>query len=116
MYSTTPPDVNAVALAVYHESRGEPRQCQILVASVVTNRMKTRDKNARQVVSEPGQFSWYNTRKRVTDKDAWHQSVAVARHALATPNISRYEYFHKGKRGGYRCGRQVFSVAYRARK
>lgn len=113
MYSTTPPDVNAVALAVYHEARGEPKRCQILVASVVTNRMDDRGKTARQVVKEPGQFSWYGKRKKVTEKEAWEQSVAVARHVLATPNISPYHYFHRGTRGGYRCGGQVFSIAYK---
>lgn len=116
MYSTTPPDVRAVALAVYHEARGEPLQCQMLVASVVKNRMKHRKKTAKQVVAEPYQFSWYGKGKKVNEHDAYRQAVVVAETVLAKPSISKYQYFHKGKRGGFRCGEQVFSIAYNPHK
>jgi spore germination cell wall hydrolase CwlJ-like protein len=112
MLPAPPPDVHAIALAVYHEARGEPYQCQLLVASVVINRMEARNKTAHGVISEPGQFKWYGKRK-VKDGKSFRQSVAVAKKAVANPDISPYHYFHKGKRGGYRCGDQVFMVTYK---
>lgn len=112
MLPVPPPDIHAIALAVYHESRGEPFTCQILVASVVKNRMKSRKKTAHEVISEKGQFKWYGHRKVIKEKGAYYQSIAVAEMVLSSPKIAPYQFFHKGKRGGFRCGEQVFSIAY----
>lgn len=110
MLPAPPPDVHAIALAVYHEARGEPFQCQLLVASVVVNRMEARNKTAHGVIAESGQFSWYGKKQKVKDKKSYKQSVVIAKKALANPEISNYQYFHKGKHGGFRCGGQVFRV------
>ncbi|MFW3388084.1 UNVERIFIED_CONTAM: cell wall hydrolase, partial [Kocuria sp. CPCC 205274] len=51
-------DTLYTAVTVYKEARGEPRQCQVLVAEVVRNRMDNKGKSAQQIVKERGQFSW----------------------------------------------------------
>lgn len=113
MISTPPADVHAVALAIYHEARNQPKICQLWVGSVVKNRMKTRSMTAREVISEKKQFTWYHNRKIIKEPEAFQKSVDMAKIVLSVPQIVRYEYFHRGKRGGVVCGDQVFRVAYR---
>jgi len=112
MFDAPPVELHAVALAVYHESRNQPKHCQMLVASVVINRMKSRKMSALQVVSQKGQFTWYGKRRVVNEWGAYKQSLVVAKKVLNGPPISRYQYFHLGKHGGIRCGDQVFSVHF----
>lgn len=49
-----------VALAVYHEARGEPLVGQHAVAQVVMNRALRDPAKACEVVFKPYQFSWAN--------------------------------------------------------
>lgn len=128
-------DTLYVATAVYHEARGEPRQCQLLVAEVIRNRMDDKGKTAKQVVKEKGQFSWnYVLRNKTiqteyqrlqikaskSDKErkALAQSVSIATTVLqpAYDTKSNYQYFHsiRGKGFDAQCGKLKFSVNYRS--
>jgi spore germination cell wall hydrolase CwlJ-like protein len=87
--------VFCMALAVYHEARGEPADGQIMVAQVA---LKRANGNANQVCKEvfrPKQFSWANEKVvktragwalheslRPTDRNAWAQAQHVARYVL----------------------------------
>lgn len=113
MISTPPADVHAVALAIYHESRDQPKICQLWVGSVVKNRMKTRGMTAKEVISEKKQFTWYRHRKIINEPEEFKKAIDLAKAVLSAPQIVRYEYFHRGKRGGIVCGDQVFRVTYR---
>lgn len=104
-------DIHVVALAVYQESRGEPFQCQVLVASVVRNRMKDKDKSGFGVIIEKGQFTWRHNSK-VTDWKAYARSVKVASYVLHAKQVAPYRFFKVGQKGGKICGKQVFSVKY----
>ena len=106
-------EIHAVALAVYHESRGEPLECQVLVASVVKHRMNVRGLTAREVISQSGQFTWYKHNPPIKEVGAYAQSLVVARLVLAAPKVSKYEFFHRGKSGDYRCGKQVFNYEFK---
>lgn len=106
-------EIHSVALAVYHEARGEPLECQVLVASVVKHRMKVRNLKAKEVISQSGQFTWYKYNPPIKEPAAYAQSFMVARLVLATPKVSNYEYFHRGSSGDYRCGKQVFNLTFK---
>lgn len=106
-------DVHSVALAVYHEARGEPLECQFLVASVVKNRMKKRKKTAAQVVAEPSQFSWYRWRAIIKEPKAMELAKSVAWVTLNVPDFSQYQYFSRDQRHGVTCGNQKFSETWK---
>lgn len=106
-------DVQAVALAVYHESRGEPIECQFLVASVVKNRMKKRKKTAAQVIAEPNQFSWYRWRAIIKEPQAMELAKSVAWITMYAPDFSKYEFFSRGQPHGTVCGAQKFSETWK---
>lgn len=108
-------DVHAVALAVYQEARGEPFQCQVLVASVVRNRMEDKDKSGFHVITQHGQFTW-DHKSKVTDWKAYARSVKVAQYVLKSPQVAPYRFFKVGKHGGKVCGGQVFSIKYNSKK
>lgn len=107
----TDADLHATALAVYQEARGEPFKCQVLVASVVRNRMEDERKNAHHIIHQHGQFTW-NHKAPVKDWKAYNASLKVASYVLHAPTVSPYRYFRKGKHKGHVCGGQVFTVKY----
>lgn len=107
-------DVHAVALAVYQEARGEPFQCQVLVASVVRNRMEDKEKTGFGVITEHGQFTW-NHRSKVTNWKSYARSVKVAEYVLNAKQVAPYRFFKVGKYShgkGTVCGKQVFITKY----
>ncbi len=110
----TAADLHATALAVYHEARGEKFECQVLVASVVRNRMEDEEKTAHHVIKQRGQFTWKHT-SPVTDWKAYNASLKVASYVLHAPKVAPYRYFRKGKHKGHVCGGQVFTVNYWAK-
>lgn len=86
-----------VALAVYHEARGEPIVGQHAVAQVVMNRAERDPTKACEVVFKPYQFSWANplttapnpqVRKQLAksllprNKRAWHLAKQVAHYTV----------------------------------
>lgn len=100
-----------VALTAYHEARGEPAMCQLLVAETVRNRMDDRSLTAKQVVRQKHQYSWTTVikNKSVTqeykriqrtadpaDKAALDKAVVLAQWVLSPMyvSVSDVKYFH----------------------
>lgn len=121
-------DTLYTAVTVYKEARGEPRQCQVLVAEVVRNRMDDKGKTAQQIVKERGQFSWLpllrgksirteydrlSIKGKKNDKEALQNAVLIANQVLHpeynTGNNLFYFHSHKGRRHDVKCGNLYFS-------
>lgn len=75
-----------LALAIYHEARGETKQSKLAVAHVVLNRTKSRIFPATvcEVVYQRGQFSWTQDRHSDTPRErkAWLTSQRIADRVL----------------------------------
>lgn len=75
-----------LALNIYFEARNQPVKGQYAVAHVTLNRANQKDKSIKEVVLEPGQFSWVQKRHRkmeaiqipVHEKEAFNKAVQVA--------------------------------------
>ncbi|MCS5736560.1 cell wall hydrolase [Herbiconiux daphne] len=121
-------DTLYTAVTVYKEARGEPRQCQVLVAEVVRNRMDNKGKSAQQIVKERGQFSWmplikgqsissvYNriqSKAKNGDQEAIATATSIANQVLQpgydTGNNLYYFHSIKGRRHDVKCGNLYFS-------
>ncbi len=84
-----------LATNVYHESRGEPFEGQILVAKVTLNRAKTYQDICKEVYKHK-QFSWtLNKRKYITDSVAYKKAFDAAH--LAIWSDSECTHFHTQK-------------------
>lgn len=112
--------VNCLATAIYHEARGEPTQCQHMVADVVLNRASSKfyPKTVCNVVYQRGQFSWVGKGYSIREQQRYSQAKKIAtlkysgyvsgNHRDGTGNSL---YFTTGKRFGpvkARCGNHVF--------
>jgi len=49
-----------LAMCIYFEGRGEPREGQVAIAHVILNRVERRDASIKDIVRAPWQFSWLN--------------------------------------------------------
>ena len=91
-------DTKCLATAIYHEANAESVKGQIAVANVIMNRVKSKDfpNSVCGVISQKGQFSWYNkTKHKYNDK-----TVAVAEKVLAkrvNDVTNGALFFHSGK-------------------
>jgi len=79
---------NCIAVAVYHEARGETLEGQLAVARVIMNRAASGKYPATwcEVVKQPWQFSFVrNYRFPYTDtsSQAWRKAVGITRLAIA---------------------------------
>ena len=81
---------NCIAVAVYHEARGESLEGQVAVARVIMNRAASGKYPGTwcEVVKQPWQFSFVNPRTGdfpYVDQDsaAWRKAVGVTRLAIA---------------------------------
>ena len=81
---------NCMAVAVYHEARGESLEGQVAVARVIMNRAASGKYPGTwcEVVKQPWQFSFVNPRTGdfpYVDQDsaAWRKAVGVTRLAIA---------------------------------
>lgn len=88
-------EANCIAVAVYHEARGESLEGQLAVARVIMNRAASGQYPASWcgVVKQPWQFSFvHNGRMPSVDEGstAWHNAVGVTRLAInnAVPSLS----------------------------
>jgi N-acetylmuramoyl-L-alanine amidase len=77
-------DLYWMAMNIYHEAGNQPLIGKIAVGVVTLNRLKDKryPKNIRDVVTEPFQFSWYNTKEANTppaNNGRWRESYEVAR-------------------------------------
>lgn len=81
-------EANCIAVAVYHEARGESIEGQLAVAKVIMNRAASGKYPASWcgVVKQPSQFSFvHNGRFPYVDQTsgAWHTALGVTRLAVA---------------------------------
>ena len=86
-----------LALAVYHEARGEPEVGQEAVAEVVINRSQNRDQSICQVVYSPHQFSWSRSKGIPEENESWVDSLSLAKkyvNGKQTNHTNGAEYFH----------------------
>ena len=77
-------DLYWMAMNIYHEAGNQPLIGKIAVGVVTLNRLKDKryPKNIRDVVTEPQQFSWYNTKEANTppaNNSRWRESYEVAK-------------------------------------
>jgi len=86
---------NCIAVAVYHEARGESLEGQLAVARVIMNRAASGQYPSSwcAVVKQPWQFSFvHNGRFPSVDEGstAWHNAVGITRLAInnAVPSLS----------------------------
>lgn len=90
-----------LSLALYHESRGEPHQGQLMVAAVIVNRVVS-DRfpdDMCEVVMQPRQFSFVRKGKIPTPKDAkaWKAAHNLAEQILTDTRIlppTMADHFH----------------------
>lgn len=116
----SPNQVTCMAQAIYHESRGQSKQCQSMVADVIINRIEhpRYPSTVCGVVHQRGQFSWVGKGYRISDKKSYAEAQVIANlkyremqtgtHRDMTHNS---HYFTTGKRLGKvktRCGGHVF--------
>jgi N-acetylmuramoyl-L-alanine amidase len=83
-------EANCIAVAVYHEARGESLEGQVAVAKVIMNRAASGKYPTSWcgVVKQPWQFSFvHHGRFPSVDEgsDAWHKALGVTR--LAVSNV-----------------------------
>ena len=84
-------DLYWMTMNIYYEAGNQPLIGKIAVGVVTLNRLhdKRYPKNIRDVVTEPFQFSWYNTKETNTppaNNSRWKESYEVAR-LLLTKSI-----------------------------
>ena len=92
-----------LALNIYFEARNQPVKGQLAVAHVTLNRANQKDKSVKEVVLEPGQFSWVHKRHRrlqaveipVHERDAFNKAIQVA--ILSYITLTRSEERRVGK-------------------
>jgi N-acetylmuramoyl-L-alanine amidase len=49
-----------LALCIYFEGRGEPKEGQLAIGHVIMTRVERRDASIKNIVRAPWQFSWLN--------------------------------------------------------
>lgn len=88
-----------MAMAIYHESRGEPTIGQAGIGYVIMNRVGDKDfpDSVCKVINQPHQFGFITKKLKVRDLKAFEESKKVAKNILnkKTPNpIGHRLYFN----------------------
>jgi len=80
-----------LSLALYHESRGEPRLGQLMVARVIVNRVESKrwPSSMCAVITQDRQFSFYRKGKAPKPRDevAWAKAQELAVEIINDPDI-----------------------------
>lgn len=120
-----------LALAIFHEARGEPIRGQKMVAEVVLNRTKHPNypNSVCSVVKQPRQFSWVNKNVSLSNppkiiytnvqaQKSWEQAKEIARSQLKNKtnytngavyfNTTRLGVRYKTKTTPCRVGNHIF--------
>lgn len=111
-----------LARDIYHEARGEPEECQYLVAAVVMMRVSDNrwPDTVSEVILSPWQFSWTNQDVPLeTNKRAWKLSLKIAQDTLEgfTEGMTMSYWYHtdtvnpswnKNLIPAEKCGNHVF--------
>jgi N-acetylmuramoyl-L-alanine amidase len=72
-----------LAMAIYHEARGESLIGRQAIAEVVLNRSEQTSTPICKVVFAPHQFSWSNRHKLPPkDSNTWQECLSIAKHSL----------------------------------
>lgn len=86
-------ELQALALNIYYESRGETEEGMRMVGEVTINRVASSfyPDTICDVVYQQGQFSWVSTKKNKTPKETeeWEKSLDIAKELLGE-NVSSY--------------------------
>lgn len=74
--------LDCLAKAIYHESRGESKQGKIAVAMVVLNRVSSDifPNTICEVIYQKGQFQWSAYKMEISNAEAWEDAVALAKY------------------------------------
>lgn len=96
-----------LAIAIFHESRGESKKAQYAVAEVIHNRTKHPDypNDYCAVIKQKSQFSFVKNHKSMTppkfELESWKESIAVARdfERKRTSYVGKSLYFNTVKLG-----------------
>ena len=87
--------LEALALNIYHEARGEPEEGMRMVGEVTLNRVASEKypKTVCDVVYQKSQFSWVRMKKNHTPREAeeWQKSLEIAEELL-TDNKKSYDH------------------------
>lgn len=95
-------ELSCIAIAVYHEARGESIHGQMAVASVILQRARTPHRwgtTACQVV-RPVQFSFMQSRwgfPKIAEKEAWLLAIDVAEAVMKVgplPELEGVDHYH----------------------
>jgi spore germination cell wall hydrolase CwlJ-like protein len=93
-----------LALALYHEARGEPHYGQLMVARVIVNRVQSKNfpDSVCDVVMQPRQFSFVKKGKfpKAKDLDAWRVSQDLADQVIKDVRVLPYsmaDHYHTVK-------------------
>lgn len=88
-------ELQALALNIYHEARGETEEGMRMVGEVTINRVASSHypDTVCGVVYQKSQFSWVSTKKDKTPKEqeAWEKSLEIAKELL-NDNIASYPH------------------------
>ena len=97
-----------LAMAIYHEARGEPLIGKQAVAEVVINRSEQQSTTICKVVFAPKQFSWSSRYKLPPpDTPLWQDCLSIARHSLIVQsNHTHGATFFNAKSLGVRFNKQ----------
>lgn len=109
-----------LALNVHHEARGEPYECQVMVAEVVLRRVQSPYylNDIKGVVLEPKQFSWTTDRSKHSLSSVTYKDLKVAMQAIGgyyyTTDEMHYatletsNYWTTKMQKSMECGNHVF--------
>ncbi|SFP86043.1 cell wall hydrolase [Tranquillimonas alkanivorans] len=95
-------DLSCLAIAIYHEARGESLFGQLAVGSVILERVKNPERWGNTIcdVVRPVQFSFLTSRwnfPRIIDRQAWERSIDVAMAILKIgplPELEGADHYH----------------------
>jgi spore germination cell wall hydrolase CwlJ-like protein len=91
-----------IAVAIYHEARGQTQHGQLAVASVILQRVAVPNRWGRKAcdVVRPVQFSFMKSRygfPPITERDAWVEAVHLAAKSVVEgplPELKRADHYH----------------------
>ena len=90
-----------LALALYHEARGEPHYGQLMVARVIVNRVQSKNfpNSICDVVMQPRQFSFVRDGKfpKPKDESSWQSSQDLAAEIVKDVRVLPYssaDHYH----------------------
>jgi spore germination cell wall hydrolase CwlJ-like protein len=87
-------ELQALALNIYHEARGEPEEGMRMVGEVTINRVASSryPDNICDVVYQKSQFSWVSKKSKIPrEKESWDKSLEIASELL-TDDMSSYPH------------------------